>query len=100
MRSLAASCSIAMVGSLIAFATPSPARANPPCSYWVFVSRENFPGERSARVCDVNRIAEWLAAVPDATVSNQRPDGALNDGFTVTVVAVSGDQRIEGPTPV
>jgi hypothetical protein len=85
--------STTLLALLTVVAAPSPANATRPCPYWVSLSRENFPGERAARICDLNRIAEWLGAVPDAARSTQRPQGALNDGFTVTIVTVAGQPR-------
>jgi hypothetical protein len=85
--------------SATAFSTAQPAEANRACPYWVSVSRENFPGEQTARLCDLNRLAEWLKAVPDASLLTQTPQGTLNDGFTVTVVTVPGWKHIEALPP-
>ena len=100
MRGLRWLGSIVLLGLVTAFSAPSPANATRTCPYWVSVSRENVPGERTARICDLNRIAEWLGAVPDVTLT-QAPQGALNDGFTVTLVTVAGQQYtgIELPAP-
>src|SRR5262249_17187813 len=84
---LGVSCVLAVASSFIALAAPSHARGNPPCPYRVIVSREDLSGEQSARVCDLNRIAEWLAAVPDATVSTQPPHGSFRNGYTGTIAA-------------
>src|SRR5512132_4100361 len=92
MRGLRWMRSIVLLGLVTAFSAPAPANATRTCPYWVSVSRENFPGEQTARICDLNGIAEWLEAVPDATLT-QAPQGALNDGFTVTVVTVAGRQH-------
>jgi hypothetical protein len=100
MRRLREKSTVVLLGLLIAFSAPSPANATRTCPYWVSVSRENVPGEQTARICDLNRIAEWLGAVPDVTLT-QAPQGALNDGFTVTLVTVAGLQHtgIELPAP-
>lgn len=100
MRGLRWLRSIVLLGLVTAFSAPSPANATRTCPYWVSVSRENFPGEQTARICDLNSIAEWLGAVPDATLT-QAPEGALNDGFTVTVVTLPRRRptRIEPPPP-
>src|SRR5262249_58747905 len=87
MRRLGVSCVVVMVSSFIALVAPSPARGARACPYGIIVSRQDHAGEQSARVCDLNRIAEWLAAVPDASVSTRRPQGALHDAYTRTVVA-------------
>ena len=68
------------------FSTTAPrAEAGQGCWYWVQVSRERFPGEETLQVCDVGRVVDWLRATPEANVSTQTPEGALNDSFTVTV---------------
>jgi hypothetical protein len=55
------------------------------CRYWVQVSREGFPGEQASRMCHVGNVVDWLGAVPEAEVSAQAPQVALDDSFTVTV---------------
>jgi len=100
MRGLRWLRSIVLLGLVTAFSAPSPANATRTCPYWVSVSRENVPGEQTARICDLNRVAAWLGAVPDATLI-PAPQDALNDGFTVTVVMLPRRQhtRIEPPPP-
>jgi hypothetical protein len=88
---------IVTLSSVVAASTASRAQANA-CPYRISVSREGLPGEQTARVCDVDRIADWLGAVPDATASTQAPKGALHASFTVTVVAASGSSR-NGASP-
>ena len=88
--------SVILIGLVTAFSAPSPANATRTCPYWVSVSRENFPGQQTARICDLNSIAEWLGAVPDATLT-QAPQGPLNDGFTVTVVTVPTERLTDLP---
>jgi hypothetical protein len=72
-----------------------PADAGPGCRYWILVSRQGFPGEETARVCDVGEVVLWLRAIPEAEVSTQAPPGALNDSFTVTVYLAKGVFRYE-----
>ena len=65
----------------------APAEAGRPCPYWVLVSREGFPQENIARVCDEDQmgtILRWMR-VADAAVSRRAPQAPLNDGFTVTI---------------
>jgi hypothetical protein len=69
----------------MASSTVLPAEAGQPCRYWIVVSRQGFPGEGSARVCDVAEVVDWLRVVPEAGASAQVPQGALYDSFTVTV---------------
>jgi len=65
----------------------APAEAGRPCPYWVLVSREGFPQENIARVCDEDQmgtILRWMR-VADAAVWRRAPQAPLNDGFTVTI---------------
>ena len=99
MRRVRRGVLVLQVGLVIASAAPLPASATRACPYWVSVSRENFPGEQTARICDLNRIADWLGAVPDATLSAEPPQDDLKDGFTVTLVTVAGRQDLETEPP-
>jgi hypothetical protein len=74
-----------MVILTIAFSTTVPSEARQGCRYWVLVSRQGFPGEQSAAVCDIGALVDWLRLVPEAEISAQAPQVALNDGFTVTI---------------
>jgi hypothetical protein len=75
----------------------APAEAERPCPFWILVSRDGFPQENTARVCEedlMGMILEWMRVVPSATVSHRAPQGPLNDGFTVTVGVFEAGQEL------
>jgi len=77
----------------------APAEAGRPCPYWVLVSREGFPQENIARVCDEDQmgtILRWMR-VADAAVSRRAPQAPLNDGFTVTIGVMKAGQELLAP---
>jgi len=84
----------------VAFVTASAAEAGRGCRYSIFVSREEIPGARSARLCDVGGVVDWLRAVPEAEVLLQAPHGALKDGFTVSVFLTRGFLYEPNPLPI
>lgn len=77
----------------------APAEAERPCPYWVLVSREGFPQENLARVCDEDQmgtILRWMGVV-GATVSHRAPQAPLNDGFTVTIGVIKPGRELLAP---
>ena len=78
----------------------APAEAGRPCPYWVLVSRDGFPQENIARVCEeelMGTILGWMRVVPGAAVSHLVPQVPLNDGFTVTIGVIKAGQEILAP---
>lgn len=74
----------------------APAEAGRPCPYWVLVSRDGFPQENVARVCEeelMGTILGWMRVVPGAAVSHRVPPVPLNDGFTVTIGVIKAGQE-------
>ena len=74
----------------------APAEAGRPCPYWVLVSRDGFPQENIARVCEeelMGTILGWMRVVPCAAVSHRVPPVPLNDGFTVTIGVIKAGQE-------
>jgi hypothetical protein len=77
----------------------APAEAGRRCPYWVLVSRDGFPQENVARVCeeDMGTILRWMRVVPGAAVSHRVPQVPLNDGFTVTIGVIKAGQEVLAP---
>ena len=74
----------------------APAKAGRPCPYWVLVSRDGFPQENIARVCEeelMGTILGWMRVAPGAAVSHRVPPVPLNDGFTVTIGVIKAGQE-------
>jgi hypothetical protein len=82
------------LGVVIAATIAVPAGARNACPFWISVSREGFPGEENARICGVGKVVSWLRALPNAEVLRETPHGALNDGFTVTIVTGYGPNEV------
>jgi hypothetical protein len=78
----------------------APAEAGRSCPYWILVSRDGFPQENIARVCEeelMGTILGWMRVVPGAAVSHRVPPVPLNDGFTVTIGVRKAGQEIPPP---
>jgi len=82
------------LGVVIAANIAVPAVARNACPFWISVSREGFSGEENARICGVGKVVSWLRALPNAEVLRETPHGALNDGFTVTIVTGYGPNEV------